>query len=95
MAKGRYYKTFMYCWFFNGFVGFLTTVCYKLQTRYDRQKANMVGMGEIEIFLLSTYCQLSEVEKFFFPALFKPRTVLVWISPFKLKMDEITGVEWL
>jgi hypothetical protein len=39
------------------------------------------GMGEIEIFSL--------------PALFKSLTILVWISPFELKMDKITREEWL
>ncbi len=42
-----------------------------------------MGMGEIEMFPL------------FFPAMFKSRTIPVWISELKLKMDEITVAEQL
>jgi len=39
-------------------------------------------------------CSIERSAEFFF-TLFKFRITLFWISPFKLKMDEITRAEWL
>ncbi len=51
-------------------------------------------MGEIEVFGLSAPLNWEE-KKIFFSVPFTSRTILVWFSMFKLKMDQITKAEQL